>query len=44
MAALALPIIWRDSAEKDMYEKERINRIFNAIKPNRYPRAIVKAV
>jgi FAD/FMN-containing dehydrogenase len=43
MAALALPIMWRDSAEKDMYEKERINRIFNAIKPNRYPRAIVKA-
>jgi FAD/FMN-containing dehydrogenase len=42
-AHASLPIVWKDSCEEPVYEKERINRIFNAIKPNRYPKAIVKA-
>jgi FAD/FMN-containing dehydrogenase len=43
MAASTLPIIWRQLADKSTYEKERVGRVFNAIKPDRYPRAIVKA-
>ncbi|RDL31069.1 Uncharacterized protein BP5553_09858 [Venustampulla echinocandica] len=43
MAAPALPIVWKDAAGENNYEKERVDRIFNAIKPNRYPRAIIKA-
>ena len=39
----SLPIIWKDSGDKNIYEKERVDRIFNGIKPNRYPKAIVKA-
>lgn len=43
MAAPAMSITWRDSADENLYEKERVDRVFNAIKPNRFPRAIVKA-
>ena len=43
MDALALPIIWRESSDEAAYEHERVHRIFNAIKPKRYPKAIVKA-
>lgn len=43
MITTALPIIWRGSADANIYEKERVDRGFNAIKPNRYPRAVVKA-
>lgn len=42
MATSAMSITWRDSADDHLYEKERVDRVFNAIKPNRYPRAIVK--
>ncbi|KFY74089.1 hypothetical protein V499_05871 [Pseudogymnoascus sp. VKM F-103] len=42
MATPAMFITWRDSADANVYEKERVDRVFNAIKPNRYPRAIVK--
>lgn len=42
MATPAMSITWRDSANDTLYEKERVDRVFNAIKPNRYPRAIVK--
>ena len=42
MTIPAMFITWRDSAEDNLYEKERVGRVFNAIKPNRYPRAIVK--
>lgn len=43
MATPAMFITWRDSTDENLYEKERVDRVFNAIKPNRYPRAIVKA-
>ncbi|KFY27486.1 hypothetical protein V493_03470 [Pseudogymnoascus sp. VKM F-4281 (FW-2241)] len=42
MATPTMSITWRDSADDHLYEKERVDRVFNAIKPNRYPRAIVK--
>jgi hypothetical protein len=42
MPTPAMSITWRDSADENLYEKERVGRVFNAIKPNRYPRAIVK--
>ena len=43
MDAPALPIIWKESSDENRYENERVHRIFNAIRPKRYPKAIVKA-
>lgn len=37
-----MDILWRDSGDESAYEKERVARVFNAIKPDRYPKAIVK--
>lgn len=41
--APALPIIWQQEAPKEIYEEARVGRVFNARKPNRYPRAVVNA-
>lgn len=43
MEAPPLPIIWRESASEDAYEKARVGRVFNARRPKRFPRAIVEA-
>lgn len=38
-----LPITWRSEEENGDYEAKRIARIFNGIKPGRFPRAVVEA-
>ena len=43
MAIEEIPIIWRDISDPKVYEEARVGRVFNAIKPSRYPRAIVEA-
>ncbi|KAG4422617.1 hypothetical protein IFR04_004238 [Cadophora malorum] len=43
MAIPPLPIIWQKDAPTDTYEKARVGRVFNARRPNRYPRAVVEA-
>ncbi|KAK0101289.1 hypothetical protein ONS95_006466 [Cadophora gregata] len=43
MAIPPLPIVWHKDAPKDTYEKARVGRVFNARRPNRYPRAVVEA-
>ena len=43
MAIPPLPIIWQKDALTDTYEKARVGRVFNARRPNRYPRAVVEA-
>lgn len=43
MSSTALPIIWRESAQPAVYEQSRVGRVFNAIKPARFPRAVVEA-
>ena len=39
----SLPIIWRESASPEVYEKARVGRVFNRRLPKRYPLAIVEA-
>ena len=39
----SLPIIWRDTADPDVYEEARVGRIFNRRLPNRFPVAVVEA-
>lgn len=38
-----LPIIWRESSDKENYENARIGRVFNQRRPTRYPIAVVEA-
>jgi FAD/FMN-containing dehydrogenase len=37
-------IVWRDSSPKAMYEEARVSRIFNHLRPSRYPIAVVQAI
>jgi FAD/FMN-containing dehydrogenase len=39
----ALPIVWRESATAEEYERARSGRVFNRRLPDRYPIAIVEA-
>src|SRR5882757_2100176 len=41
---VSLPIIWRDSSPKSIYEEARVGRIFNHLRPSRYPIAVVQAI
>jgi FAD/FMN-containing dehydrogenase len=43
MVTATFPIVWRDSPDASKYEALRTGRIFNGIKPPRYPRAIIEA-
>ncbi|GAM86967.1 hypothetical protein ANO11243_049880 [Dothideomycetidae sp. 11243] len=38
-----LPIVWRESADKEAYETARVGRVFNHRRPSRYPVAVVNA-
>lgn len=38
-----LPIIWQHDTRKELYEHARVGRVFNARRPDRYPRAVVEA-
>ncbi|CAO2653582.1 Nn.00g029930.m01.CDS01 [Neocucurbitaria sp. VM-36] len=38
-----LPIIWRETADPEIYEQARVGRVFNHRRPNRYPIAVVEA-
>ncbi|RMD44993.1 hypothetical protein DV735_g70, partial [Chaetothyriales sp. CBS 134920] len=37
-----LPIVWRDSSDREQYEQARVGRVFNFRRPSRYPRAVVE--
>ncbi|KAF1357098.1 FAD binding domain protein [Delphinella strobiligena] len=39
----SLPIVWRESAEPEVYEQARVGRVFNHRRPKRYPIAVVEA-
>ena len=39
----SLPIIWRETADPEIYEQARVGRVFNRRRPNRYPLAVVEA-
>ena len=39
----SLPAIWRDSSPKSIYEEARVGRVFNYLRPSRYPIAVVRA-
>lgn len=43
MAPDLMPIIWRENSDPAVYEEARVGRVFNAIKPARYPKAVVEA-
>lgn len=43
MAPDSMPIIWRENSDPAVYEEARVGRVFNAIKPARYPKAVVEA-
>ena len=36
-------VIWRSEVDEKEYERARVGRVFNARRPNRYPRAVVEA-
>lgn len=38
-----LSIVWRDRADPKVYEEARVGRLFNGLRPTRYPLAIVFA-
>jgi len=42
-ATTPLPIIWRDKASPEEYERARVGRVFNHRRPKRYPIAVVEA-
>lgn len=39
----SLPIVWRETADPQVYEAARVGRVFNQRRPKRYPIAVVLA-
>lgn len=39
----SLPIVWRETADPEVYEAARVGRVFNQRRPKRYPIAVVLA-
>lgn len=39
----SLPIVWRGTADPQVYETARVGRVFNHRRPKRYPIAVVEA-